>query len=55
MPEATPIASGQQLIRSPAMAAAVGIVGWFVRYIKSGPVGSGSVETPTSIGVQLIR
>jgi Flp pilus assembly protein TadG len=31
------------------------LVGWFVRYITSGPVGSGNVEGAGSIGVQLIR
>ena len=31
------------------------IVGWFVRYITSGPVGSGSINNGEAIGVQLIR
>jgi Flp pilus assembly protein TadG len=31
------------------------LVGWFVRYITSGPVGSGNVEGAGAIGVQLIR
>ena len=31
------------------------VVGWFVRYITSGPVGSGSINNGEAIGVQLIR
>jgi hypothetical protein len=31
------------------------LVGWFVRYITSGPVGSGNIEGAGAIGVQLIR
>ena len=31
------------------------IAGWFVRYVTSGPVGSGSIEHGEAIGVQLIR
>lgn len=31
------------------------LVGWFVRYITSGPVGSGNIQGAGSIGVQLIR
>jgi hypothetical protein len=31
------------------------IAGWFVRYITSGPVGSGSILNGEAIGIQLIR
>jgi Flp pilus assembly protein TadG len=31
------------------------LAGWFVRYITSGPVGSGAVEGAGALGVQLIR
>lgn len=31
------------------------IAGWFVRYVTSGPVGSGSINFGESIGIQLIR
>jgi hypothetical protein len=31
------------------------LVGWFVRYITSGPVGSGNVDGAGAIGIQLIR
>jgi hypothetical protein len=31
------------------------LAGWFVRYITSGPVGSGNIEGAGAIGVQLIR
>jgi Flp pilus assembly protein TadG len=31
------------------------IAGWFVRYITSGPVGSGQINNGEAIGVQLIR
>jgi hypothetical protein len=31
------------------------LVGWFVRYITSGPVGSGTIEGAGAIGIQLIR
>jgi len=31
------------------------LVGWFVRYITSGPVGSGNIEGAGAIGIQLIR
>lgn len=31
------------------------LVGWFVKYITAGPVGSGAVEHSGAIGVQLIR
>ena len=31
------------------------IAGWFIRYITSGPVGSGDVTGAGAIGVQLIR
>jgi len=31
------------------------IAGWFVRYITSGPVGSGSINNGEAIGIQLIR
>jgi hypothetical protein len=31
------------------------IAGWFVRYITSGPVGSGPITDSSSIGIQLIR
>lgn len=31
------------------------LVGWFVRYVTSGPVGSGPVDGASSVGVQLIR
>ena len=31
------------------------LVGWFVRYVTSGPVGSGAINNGEAIGVQLIR
>jgi Flp pilus assembly protein TadG len=31
------------------------MAGWFVRYVTSGPVGSGAINNGESIGVQLIR
>jgi hypothetical protein len=31
------------------------IAGWFIRYITSGPVGSGDILGAGAIGVQLIR
>jgi Flp pilus assembly protein TadG len=31
------------------------IAGWFVRYVTSGPVGTGSINNGEAIGVQLIR
>ncbi len=31
------------------------MVGWFVRYVTSGPVGTGSINNGEAIGVQLIR
>ena len=31
------------------------LTGWFVRYVTSGPVGSGSINNGEAIGVQLIR
>jgi len=31
------------------------LVGWFVRYVTSGPVGTGSINNGEAIGVQLIR
>jgi hypothetical protein len=31
------------------------IAGWFVRYVTSGPVGSGSINNGEAVGVQLIR
>jgi hypothetical protein len=31
------------------------MVGWFVRYVTSGPVGSGNITNGEAIGVQLIR
>ena len=31
------------------------LAGWFVRYITSGPVGSGPITDAGSIGIQLIR
>lgn len=31
------------------------MVGWFVRYITNGPVGTGSIEHGEAIGIQLIR
>jgi len=31
------------------------IAGWFVRYVTSGPVGSGAINNGEAIGVQLIR
>jgi Flp pilus assembly protein TadG len=31
------------------------LAGWFVRYVTSGPVGSGSINNGEAIGVQLIR
>ncbi len=31
------------------------LVGWFVRYITAGPVGSGSIGNSDAIGVQLIK
>jgi hypothetical protein len=31
------------------------MAGWFVRYITSGPVGSGTIEGAGAIGVQLIK
>ena len=31
------------------------IAGWFVRYVTTGPVGSGSINNGEAIGVQLIR
>jgi hypothetical protein len=31
------------------------VAGWFVRYITSGPVGSGSINYGEAIGIQLIR
>ena len=32
-----------------------GVVGWFIQYITSGPVGSGPVDNAEAIGVQLIK
>lgn len=31
------------------------LVGWFVRYVTSGPVGSGAINNGEALGVQLIR
>jgi hypothetical protein len=31
------------------------MVGWFVRYVTSGPVGTGQIHNGEAIGVQLIR
>jgi hypothetical protein len=31
------------------------IAGWFVRYVTSGPVGSGAINNGEAVGVQLIR
>ncbi len=31
------------------------LVGWFVRYVTNGPVGSGSINNGEAIGIQLIR
>ena len=31
------------------------LAGWFVRYITSGPVGSGTIEGSGAIGVQLVK
>jgi hypothetical protein len=31
------------------------MTGWFVRYVTSGPVGTGSINNGEAIGVQLIR
>jgi hypothetical protein len=31
------------------------MVGWFVRYVTSGPVGTGNIQNGEAIGVQLIR
>jgi hypothetical protein len=31
------------------------LAGWFVRYITSGPVGSGPITGASAIGIQLIR
>ena len=31
------------------------IAGWFVRYVTSGPVGTGNITNGEAIGVQLIR
>ena len=31
------------------------MAGWFVRYVTSGPVGSGQINNGETIGVQLIR
>ena len=31
------------------------MAGWFVRYVTSGPVGSGPINNGEAIGIQLIR
>ena len=31
------------------------LAGWFVRYVTSGPVGSGNLNNGEAVGVQLIR
>ena len=48
-------ASGQQLVTIAGNGSSSCIVGWFVRYIYSGPVGSGTIGNSDAIGVQLIR
>ena len=48
-------ATGQQLVTIAGNGSSSCIVGWFVRWIKSGPVGAGSIGNSDSIGVQLIR
>ncbi len=48
-------ASGQSLVTIAGNGSSSCIAGWFVRYVTSGPVGSGSVSGAGAIGIQLIR
>lgn len=47
--------SGQPLQTIAGNGSSSCLVGWFVRYIDSGPVGLGTVSSTDSIGVQLIK
>ena len=47
--------TGQPMVTIAGNGSSSCIAGWFVRYIKSGPVGSGSVGNSDAIGVQLIK
>ncbi len=48
-------ATGQQLVTIAGNGSSSCIVGWFVRWFKSGPVGAGTVGNSDAIGVQLIK
>jgi len=48
-------ASGQQMVTIAGNGSSSCLVGWFVRYFKTGPVGSGTVGNSDAVGVQLIR
>jgi Flp pilus assembly protein TadG len=47
--------TGQPLVSIAGNGSSSCIVGWFVRWFKSGPVGSGPVGNSDAIGVQLIK
>jgi len=48
-------ASGQSLVTIAGNGSSSCLAGWFVRYIDSGPVGSGSITSTDAIGIQLIK
>jgi Flp pilus assembly protein TadG len=47
--------TGQQLVTIAGNGSSSCIAGWFVRYFKTGPVGSGTIGNTDAVGVQLIR
>lgn len=47
--------SGQTVVTIAGNGSSSCIVGWFVRYIDSGPVGAGTINNTDAIGVQLIK
>jgi hypothetical protein len=48
-------AGGQPLVTIAGNGSSSCLVGWFVRFIDAGPVGTGTVSSTDSIGIQLIR
>jgi hypothetical protein len=47
--------TGQQMVTIAGNGSSSCLAGWFVRYFKTGPVGSGTVGNSDAVGVQLIR
>lgn len=48
-------ASGQQLVDIGGNGSSSCLAGWFIHFITTGPVGSGTVGNADSIGIQLIK